>query len=70
MRLRAVVTRSFVGADYSSGNIGAPLIVLGDACLDGDAEVHRVLTDKVFPRQAQAVTVERLADRLISLTLR
>ncbi len=29
------------------------LIVLSDACLDGDPEVHRVLVDKVFPRQAQ-----------------
>jgi nicotinamidase-related amidase len=28
------------------------LIVLADACADPDAEVHRVLTEKVFPRQA------------------
>jgi nicotinamidase-related amidase len=31
------------------------LTVLTDGCLDGDAEVHRVLLEKVFPRQA-AVT--------------
>jgi len=28
------------------------LIVLSDACADRDAEVHRVLLEKVFPRQA------------------
>jgi nicotinamidase-related amidase len=34
------------------------LTVLSDACLDADPEVHRVLTEKVFPRQADVVTVE------------
>ena len=33
------------------------LIVLADACLDADPEVHRVLTEKVFPRQAEVSTV-------------
>jgi nicotinamidase-related amidase len=33
------------------------LTVLSDACADGDPEVHRVLLDKVFPRQADVVTV-------------
>lgn len=32
------------------------LIVLGDLCLDRDEEVHRVLTTKVFPRQAQVIS--------------
>ncbi|GAA2752253.1 cysteine hydrolase family protein [Amnibacterium kyonggiense] len=31
------------------------LVVLADACADPDAEVHRVLTEKVFPRQAAVV---------------
>jgi nicotinamidase-related amidase len=31
--------------------------VLSDGCLDADQEVHRVLTDRVFPRQADVVTV-------------
>jgi nicotinamidase-related amidase len=35
------------------------LIVLADACLDADPEVHRVLTEKVFPRQADVLTVAR-----------
>jgi nicotinamidase-related amidase len=33
------------------------LTVLADGCLDADAEVHRVLTEKVFPRQAEVTTV-------------
>jgi hypothetical protein len=32
--------------------------VLADGCLDADAEVHRVLTEKVFPRQADVVTID------------
>lgn len=32
------------------------LTVLKDACLDSDPEVHRVLVDKVFPRQADVTT--------------
>ncbi len=32
------------------------LIVLKDCCSDRDAEVHRVLIDKVFPRQAKVIT--------------
>jgi nicotinamidase-related amidase len=32
------------------------LTVLRDGCLDRDVEVHRVLMDKVFPRQASVVT--------------
>jgi nicotinamidase-related amidase len=31
--------------------------VLRDACADADPEVHRVLTEKVFPRQAEVVDV-------------
>jgi nicotinamidase-related amidase len=34
------------------------LTVLADGCLDADPEVHRVLTEKVFPRQADVTTVE------------
>ena len=33
------------------------LTVLRDACADADEEVHRVLLDKVFPRQAEVVDV-------------
>ncbi|MFD7919971.1 cysteine hydrolase family protein [Streptomyces sp. NPDC059740] len=34
------------------------LTVLADGCGDTDAEVHRVLTKKVFPRQAEVTTVD------------
>ncbi|AZT94399.1 cysteine hydrolase family protein [Brevibacterium aurantiacum] len=33
------------------------LTVLSDACADRDEEVHRVLTEKVFPKQATVLTV-------------
>lgn len=33
------------------------LTVLADGCLDGDPEVHRVLTEKVFPMQATVTSV-------------
>ena len=34
------------------------ITVLSDCCADMDEEVHRVLTTKVFPRQAEVITVE------------
>ncbi|RNF78192.1 cysteine hydrolase family protein [Streptomyces botrytidirepellens] len=34
------------------------LTVLADGCADADEEVHRVLTEKVFPRQAEVTSVE------------
>ena len=42
------------------------LIVLADACLDADPEVHQVLTEKVFPRQAEVSTVARWAGQQAS----
>jgi nicotinamidase-related amidase len=33
-------------------------VVLKDACFDPDQEVHRVLTEKIFPAQATVVTVD------------
>ena len=33
------------------------LTVLADGCLDADPEVHRVLTEKVFPQQADVTSV-------------
>jgi nicotinamidase-related amidase len=40
------------------------LTVLADACADRDPEVHRVLLEKVFPRQAEIVDVEAWAATL------
>ena len=33
-------------------------VIVKDLCLDSDPEIHRVLTEKVFPRQATVLTVE------------
>ena len=33
-------------------------VVLEDACFDPDPEVHRVLTEKIFPMQATVLTVD------------
>jgi nicotinamidase-related amidase len=33
-------------------------VVLKDACFDGDPEVHKVLTEKVFTSQAMVLTVD------------
>ena len=38
------------------------LTVLADGCLDADAEVHRVLLERVFPRQAAVTTVAAWAE--------
>lgn len=40
--------------------------VLSDACADADPEVHRVLTEKVFPRQADVLTVDDWMNELDS----
>jgi nicotinamidase-related amidase len=40
------------------------LTVLSDGCLDADPEVHRVLLEKVFPRQAQVTTVSEWVSAL------
>lgn len=51
--------RQAADADYR-------LIVLADCCADRDAEVHRVLTEKVFPRQADVVTAEQFLELIRS----
>jgi nicotinamidase-related amidase len=40
------------------------LFIAADACADGDAEVHRVLMEKVYPRQATVSTVGELSTAL------
>ncbi|WP_345762605.1 cysteine hydrolase family protein [Diaminobutyricibacter sp. McL0608] len=34
------------------------IVVLEDGCFDRDPEVHRVLTEKIFPRQAEVVSID------------
>jgi nicotinamidase-related amidase len=47
--------REAADKDYS-------IAVLSDCCADADEEVHRVLTTKVFPRQAEIITVEKWSE--------
>ena len=34
------------------------LAVLSDGCADSDEEVHQVLINKIFPKQAEVMTVD------------
>ena len=43
-------------------DINYRLVVISDACDDADEEVHRVLTEKVFPRQAMMLTAQQFVD--------
>jgi nicotinamidase-related amidase len=40
-----------------AADLDLELTVLSDGCLDADEDVHRVLIEKVFPRQAQVLSV-------------
>ncbi len=40
------------------------LTILKDGCCDADPEVHRVLTEKVFPRQATVVSIAEWSQSL------
>src|SRR5947209_3995966 len=40
------------------------MVVVEDCCADRDEEVHRVLTQKVFPRQASVVSAQEIIERL------
>jgi nicotinamidase-related amidase len=42
------------------------LTVLRDGCADADPEVHRVLLEKVFPRQASVITTEEWTSQVTS----
>ena len=39
-------------------DINYRIVVVKDACADADPEVHRVLTEKLFPRQGTVLTAE------------
>ncbi len=40
------------------------LVVVEDCCADSDEEVHRVLTQKVFPRQARIASAQEVIEDL------
>jgi nicotinamidase-related amidase len=67
LRARGVRTLALAGIATSgvvlstlrqAADLDFGLVVLADACADGDTEVHRVLTEKVFPRQADVRTAK------------
>lgn len=45
-------------------DVNYSFIVLSDACSDGDPEVHRVLTEKVYPRQGTVITTDEFLQAL------
>jgi nicotinamidase-related amidase len=45
-----------------ASDLDLELVVLSDGCADTDAEVHDVLLRKIFPRQADVVTVQEWCD--------
>ncbi len=47
-----------------SVDIGYKFIVVADACSDADPEVHRVLTEKVYPRQGAVITTQEFLGAL------
>ena len=49
--------RHAADADYQ-------IVVVEDGCADSDAEVHRVLTEKVFPRQTTVVLTGEVIEAL------
>jgi nicotinamidase-related amidase len=56
--LAGVATRGVVLSTLrQAADLDYRLTVLADGCLDGDPEVHRVLLEKVFPRQADVISV-------------
>jgi nicotinamidase-related amidase len=55
--LTGIATRGVVLSTLrQAADLDFGLTVLQDCCADGDAEVHRVLLDKVFPRQANVLS--------------
>ena len=48
----------------AAADLDFELSVLYDACADGDPEVHRVLTEKVFPRQAAMLDVAAWSEQV------
>jgi nicotinamidase-related amidase len=48
----------------AAADLDFELSVLHDACADGDPEVHRVLTEKVFPRQAAVLDVAAWSEQV------
>jgi nicotinamidase-related amidase len=63
--LAGIATSGVVLSTYiQAADLDFELVVLADACADADPEVHRVLLEKVFPKQAAVMTTEEWAATL------
>ncbi|MFI1680918.1 cysteine hydrolase [Streptomyces sp. NPDC020607] len=47
-----------------ANDMDLPLTILSDACLDLDPEVHRTLTEKLFPQWAEVTTAAAWAESI------
>ena len=45
-------------------DVNYKFVVVSDACSDADPEVHRVLTEKVYPRQGTVMTTDQFLQAL------
>lgn len=45
-------------------DINYRFVVVADACSDADPEVHRVLTEKVYPRQGTVMTTQQFVEAI------
>ena len=50
-----------------TANSDYKLTVLSDCCLDRDEEVHRVLTEKIFPSQADVMTAHDWLEKALTV---
>jgi nicotinamidase-related amidase len=67
--LAGIATSGVVLSTLRQGaDLDYDLTVLRDGCADGDPEVHRVLLDKVFPRQAAVITTDDWVDQIGGVT--
>ena len=78
LRAREVTTLVLVGVATSgvvlstirwTADADYELVVVEDCCADNDAEVHRVLMGKVFPRQAAVVQSDAVLEALKNAAL-
>ena len=60
-----IVTKRRVSAFAGSDLEVVLRAVLADGCLDADPEVHRVLTGKVYPRQADVLRIAEWTQSLV-----
>ena len=57
--MEVATSRCVLSAVRWATDINYRFIVLSGACSDGDPEVHRVLTEKVYPRQGTVMSTQQ-----------